>query len=168
MINSCQLIRESINKFLSLLINHVTDFPLSSTLLLNFLCNQPGYWFFFVIVKLILLPYLLDIPFSFIKSFDINDNYILNNLPLWNWWKHLNILPLWQQWQRVTCYAIEDFLSFFFLTTPPVIIYPPEIVLPPLQLLKGNHSHILSNIQIFKSVVKLISGMINSFLQRSS
>ena len=38
----------------------------------------------------ILLPCLFVIPLSFVNSFDINDNYILNNLPLWHWWQHLN------------------------------------------------------------------------------
>ena len=113
----------------------------SSTMLLIFPCHQPCYWFSFSIVELILLPYLLFIPLSFMNTFDINDNYILNNLPLWHWWKHLNILPLWKQWQRITSYTnvvpilIYDFLSFFFLTTPLVIISPPKIVLPLLQLL---------------------------------
>ena len=50
--------------------------------------------------------------------------HISNNIPLWHWWQHLNLLSLWQQWQRITCYFVEDFLSFFFQTTPPVIIYP--------------------------------------------
>ena len=86
-------------------------------------------------IDFILLPCLLVIPLSFVNSFDINDKYILNNLPLWHWWKHLNILPLWKIWQRITCYAIEDFLSLFFLTTPPVVISPLEIALPPLQFL---------------------------------
>ena len=55
---------------------------------------------------------------------------IFNILPLWHWWQHLNILPLWQQWQRITCYAlavtilIENFLSFFFLTTSFANISP--------------------------------------------
>ena len=57
------------------------------------------------ITKLLLQLYILVIPLSFVNTFDINDNYILNNLPLWNWWKHLNILPLWQQWQRITYYV---------------------------------------------------------------
>ena len=112
--------------------------------------------YYFVIIELILLPYLLVIPLSFVNTFDINGKYVLNNIPLWNWWKHLNILPFWQQWQMITCYAIEDFLSFFFLITPPVIISPPEIVLPPIQLLKWNYSHILS---------KMLKGFLRQWLR---
>ena len=52
-----------------------------------------------------------------LNSFVINDNYILNNLPLWHWWKHLNILPLWQQWQRITylCHWCTHFDIGFYV-----------------------------------------------------
>ena len=40
--------------------------------------STPHSTFSFVIVELILLPYLLVIPLSFVNTFDINDNCILN------------------------------------------------------------------------------------------
>ena len=100
----------------SLVINPVTDFPLS---LLNSSCHYI-YWLFLCHSWTPLTS--MTTIFSTISPFGIDGNI-----------------------QTFTCYAIEDFLSFFFLTTPLVIISPLEIVLPPIQFLYGNYSHILSN-----------------------